>query len=118
MAEYLLPYTESLTIEQKQSMFEIRNIMTKIPNNYPKSKLKIKCSCGEIEIMEHIYQCENYRRDKEKSKLEYKKIYSGHIKEQIEVFQEMKECLKIRENLKITEPPSDPNVIRCASSIG
>ena len=118
MSEYLLPYTESLTIEQKRSMFEIRNKMTNIPNNFPKSKLKTKCSCGEIENMEHIYQCENYRLDQEKPKLEYKKIYSGHIKEQIEVFQEMKECMKMRENLKNTESPSDPIVIRCTSSIG
>ena len=68
MAEYLQPYNASLTIEQKRELFEVRNRMVQIPNNFPKSSEKYKCECSEIEDMEHIYRCEIYNNKEKKQK--------------------------------------------------
>ena len=38
MSEYLLPSTSSLTIDEKQEMFSMKNKMLKIPANFPKNK--------------------------------------------------------------------------------
>ena len=87
MSEYLLPTNKNLTIEEKRRMFAVRNKMTNIPPNFQKSRTEIECSCGEIETMEHIYECESYNIDK--SKISYEKIYSGNINEQMEVLKIM-----------------------------
>ena len=50
MAEYLQPYSK-ITVEEKRKIFQIRNKMTKIENNYQKGSQKIKCFCGENEEM-------------------------------------------------------------------
>ena len=38
MADYLLPYNDRLKIEEKQTMFKIRNRMVEIGNNFGKRK--------------------------------------------------------------------------------
>ena len=55
MAEYLLPWNRSLSNEQKLQVFAIRNRMIDLPCNFPINDDKVRCSCGEIETMEHIY---------------------------------------------------------------
>ena len=47
MAEYLIPYNSKLNIEEKRKMFEIRNRMTKISNNF--GNKEEKCVCGQVE---------------------------------------------------------------------
>ena len=101
MAEYLLPYNASLTIEQKCELFAVKNRMTQIPYNFPKTKEKHKCWCSEIEDMNHIYNCLLYGNDKKES-ISYNKIYNGKLEEQIEVFTIFKQKLKQREQI-ITE---------------
>ena len=76
--------------------------------------------------MEHVYKCELFNDgNNDEEKLEYGKIYLGHISEQIKVFRNMKECLEKRsefENMKSDkeeeELPCDPSLIRYYSSIG
>ena len=58
MAEYLQPKNSQLTVDGKQRLFSVRNCMTDIPNNFPKTKTRIMCWCGEPEDMAHIYNCE------------------------------------------------------------
>ena len=125
MSEYLLPSTCSLTIEEKQEMFSMKNKMIKIPANFPQNK-KIQSKCGELENMENVYKYELFNDgNNDEEKLEYGKIYSGNISEQIKVFRNMKKCLEKRsefENMKSDneeeELPCDPSLIRYYSSIG
>ena len=57
MAQYLLPNSTGLPIEDKRKIFSIRNRMIELSTNFP-SKSKIEqCVCGKIEEMEHIYSC-------------------------------------------------------------
>ena len=125
MSEYLLPSTSSLTIEEKQEMFSMKNKVIKIPANFPKNKkIQSKCSCGELENMEHVYKCELFNDgNNDEEKLEYGKIYSGNISEQIKVFRNMKECVEKRsefENMKSDnkeeELPCDPSLIHYYNS--
>ena len=53
LADYLQPYNK-LSIEEKRKIFEMRNKMTKIPNNFLNGAQKNKCFCGEDEDMSHI----------------------------------------------------------------
>jgi hypothetical protein len=55
MSEYLKPTNNQLEIIGKQEMFEVRNRMTDIPDNFPKPNLENKCICGDKENMIHIY---------------------------------------------------------------
>ena len=54
MAEYLLPFNNKLTIEQKREMFAVKYSMVDIPANFT-SKNETKCVCGETEEMIHMY---------------------------------------------------------------
>ena len=117
MSEYLLPSNSVLTVEEKRTLFEFKNKMTNIPNNFPKSDEKKICDCGSIEDMEHIYQCEIINTQSDDNILPYQKIYSGNINEQIKVFRKMEKNMKIREDMKNHESPCDPDVIRCKSVV-
>ena len=89
MSEYLLPSTPALTIEERRKLFSIRNKMVNIANNFPKSDIKEKCSCGKIEDMQHIYECEQLNTNSMDKSLRYEKIYNGNISDQIKVFRKM-----------------------------
>ena len=82
MAEYLQPFGNKLTVEEKRELFSIRNRMVDIPDNFPKGKTEFKCICGEKENMSHLYKCELLRQKKEIN-LEYEKIFNGTINQQI-----------------------------------
>ena len=43
MEEYLLPENRTLSIIEKQKLFEMKNKMTKIPSNFSKSNIKYEC---------------------------------------------------------------------------
>ena len=74
MADYLLPFNNCLTIDEKCELFAVKNRMIDIPNNFS-SKSEHKCQCGEIENMSHIYQCELYKNGKLQA-LPFDKKYS------------------------------------------
>ena len=99
MAEYLLPETKMLSIEEKQRLFQVKNKMCQIPSNFPKKDTKYYCFCGNEETMDHIYRCEMLRNGNNQ-KLEYEKIYTGTISEQIEIFRIFETNMKVRETLK------------------
>ena len=65
MAEYLQPFNNQLTIEQKQEMSSIKNRMYDIPQNFPKVDEKYTCVCGESENIAHIYNCEILSKEKQ-----------------------------------------------------
>ena len=86
MADYLLPTNKHLNLEEKRTLFALRNKMVDIPNSFSNKELKEKCFCGEIEEMEHLYECEILGNN---SEIPYDKIYSNNVKDQIEVFRRM-----------------------------
>ena len=57
MSEYLQPYNEELSIDERRKLFSFRNKMTDIPSNFPRTKNVENCWCGENEDMAHIYEC-------------------------------------------------------------
>ena len=122
MAEYLLPYSK-LSVSQKQKMFEIRNRMFEIQENFLMKEMKeTSCPCGEEETMLHIYNCEILNR-KLSSSSNYTGIFTGKLEEQITIFKRFEENLKERENLKEQSKiklnsPCDPPVICYNSSNG
>ena len=97
MAEYLQP-TCKLDNQEKQKMFEVRNDMTKIPNNFGKQML---CLCGRKESMFHIYNCEIWS-EREKKKLPYNNIYNANIKKQMRILKIFEQNIEKRnEKMKI-----------------
>jgi hypothetical protein len=113
MAEYLQPFNDQLTLEQKREMFSIKNRMYNLPENFPKGDEKYTCVCGETENIAHIYQCEILSKKKEE-KISYVKIFNGNINEQIQVYQLVRQNLEERDIIKNKmNLPCDPDVIRC-----
>ena len=105
MAEYLMPYNWKLHIEEKRKMFETRNKMTRIQNNF--GNKEEKCLCGAIEDMAHIYYCKSLNQNE--SKIIYEKIYNKNLKSQIEVFQRFMKNLETRKSVKERNSyPCDP----------
>ena len=110
MAEYLIPYNSKLNIEEKRKMFEIRNRMTKIPNNF--GNKEEKCVCGQVENLPHIYLCESY--NEKKVEISYKELYNGNLLNQIEIFRRVEKNLKKRTEIKSPCDLSDP--LNCTQS--
>ena len=77
MSEYLSPCSKDLSIEVKQKIFAMRNMMINIPANFSSSKIHFKCVCGEKEDMNHIYECKMLNRDEPLT--EYSSIYTNNI---------------------------------------
>ena len=100
MAEYLLP-NKHLNIDQQIYIFNIRNRMIHIYSNFSKNELFCLTNCGNIESMEHIYNCEKLCGTNIISKLNYEKIYSSYIKDQIEVYLLMKKNIELYELLQV-----------------
>ena len=120
MAEYLLPKNSKLTISQKQQMFSVKNRMIEISENFHGKDMDNKCSCGQLETILHIYNCETLDTG-EKILLEYDNIYNGKIEDQIRIFEKVESNLKKREQLKQKENADTPrysSVIRYLHSNG
>ena len=93
MSEYLQPFNNYLTVEQKREMFAVRNKMINIPANFS-SKSESKCECGKKEDMQHIYDCEKYNENK--PSIQYEKLFHGNLKEQVSVYEKISENLEKR----------------------
>ena len=98
MADYLLPFNNKLTIEEKCNLFAVRNKMINIQSNFS-SKCEVKCECGEKETMNHIYECKLYNNDR-KTTIQYEKVYNGNLKQKIEIYKKFKENLVKKEELR------------------
>ena len=99
MAEYLTPSNSKLTIKQKQKMFEVRNRMLEISENFQGKEISAWCCCGASETMSHIYNCE-ILNDRNQPNLKYEGIFTGKMKDQITIFEKFEENLIRRENIK------------------
>ena len=75
MAEYLLPGYENITIEEQRNIFSIRNRMVEINHNFPSTKKKEICQCGEEVTMKHIYICKYLGENNETNKPKFEEIF-------------------------------------------
>ena len=118
MSEYLQPYNEELSIDERRKLFSFRNKMTDIPSNFPRTKNVKKCWCGEHEDMAHIYECKMLNI--EENLIPYQKIYCGTISEQVQIFRRMSKSIENRENMlkQENESPCDPDGSAAICSIG
>ena len=80
MADYLLPFNNKLTIDEKYNLFAIRNKMINIQSNFS-SRCEVKCECGEKEFTKHIYECKLY--NDRKTTIPYESVYNGNLKQKI-----------------------------------
>ena len=104
MTEYLLPFNNKLSIEQKREMFAVKNAMINIPANFT-SKNETKCECGKLEDMQHIYECEQFNN--KTPEISFRKIFEGNLKQQIEVYKRFAHNMKNRGKMKQISHPSD-----------
>ena len=98
LADYLQPYN-NLSIEEKQKIFEMRNKMTKIPNNFLNGAKKTKCFCGEEEEMAHVYEC-NILSSNKSIQIEYEEIYRNNPMKQKEILQRFERNLEKRQKIQ------------------
>ena len=99
MAEYLMPNDQNLNTENQQYLLSIRNGMVNIPVNYGS---KAQCICGKNEIMKHIYSCENLNNEKEE--VNFEKVYTGTLTEQIKILKRFRNNMEKRTKLKTIIP--------------
>ena len=105
MAEYLMPNEANISITDQQYLFAIRNRMINIPSNFGSVS---KCVCGQNEDMKHIYNCEKLNQEKESFKFE--KIFTGSLKEQVEIMKRFRNNIEIRNKIE-TNTPCDHSLI-------
>ena len=110
MSEYLLPSNQELTINGKRKLFAVRNGMIDIPSNFPNTNVKPICICGQTENLIHIYNCKLLGKTKKEEFFE--KIFTGSIRQQLKVFNQLEENLEKREQILASQnlpcDPSDP----------
>ena len=93
MAAYLSP-NNSLNIKEQRKIFEMRNRMTNIPANYSEKSVNI-CVCGQIENMNHIYECKYLNN--EKIEVNYSNIYESDLKDMKIIVNRFETSMKERE---------------------
>ena len=73
MAKYLSPGDTNLSIIDKKEIFAIRNKMIQIHGHFSdRNFLKYcKAGCPEIETIEHIYHCETYNNNEERTNFKH-----------------------------------------------
>ena len=104
MAEYLMPFNMKLNIEDKRKLFEMRNRMTRIENNF--GNKEEKCICGAIETMAHIYYCKSLNQNEPETP--YDRIYNGNLKSQIEILKRFEKNLEVSKENKYPRDLRDP----------
>ena len=97
MAGYLMSNNTFLKIENKKELFSYRNKMVNIPAHYKSRNENIMCQtkCGEIENMEHIYNCQILNNNiTQRGK--YENIYNGSLGQQVNIYKKTRENIEKR----------------------
>ena len=108
MSQYHLS-NNKLEIQDQKKMFELRNRMKNIPDNYPsKHKEKSNCICGEKETTEHIYNC--MKLDNTEIKVKYENIFEGNVRNMKIILNRFERNMnKRKENLHVIQNCDPPN---------
>ena len=80
--------------------------MIDLPCNFPINDDEVRCSCGEIETMEHVYNSNS-------GDILFEKIYNGtitEIKEVLRKFNEKIEKRKLTKQQNKSKLPCDPTL--------
>ena len=93
MADYLMPNYENLSIEDRRRIFEIRNRMLPISDNFPVKNVEEKCWCGGKEDTRHIYNCWKDVHDKD----DFEMIYTDNLPKLVKVYKTFEVMFKRRE---------------------
>ena len=113
MSQYLQP-NDQLEIKEEKKIFEIRNRMTNIPGNYGNQK---ECECGEIENMEHIYECK-YLNGNE-ILVEYENIYKENLRNMKSILNRFEKNMEKRqENSHVIQKCDPPDPVLWGSGNG
>ena len=80
-------------------MFGIKNTMVNISASFPKPNTEYRYFCSQKEDMKHVYNCELLNEGR-KPNIEYERIFTGNISEQIEVFRIFEQNMERRETMK------------------
>ena len=88
-----------MSISQKRRIFEIRNDMVDIPENFSSHLIETPCICGEREVMSHLYYCD-FLSENKSEKVLFERIYNGNLSEQIKVYNRFEENMEVRERIK------------------
>ena len=101
MQKYLKPNSESIQIEDSQSIFKLRCNMMQVKKNYKNLYETHECrACGvNDETQEHILRCKILMEGNKKINRmpEYKKLFIGTVKDQLEISKVFRENMKILE---------------------
>ena len=114
MAEFLLPTKSKLTISPKQKMFSVKNRMIEISENFHGKDMDNKCSCGQLETILHIYNCETLDTE-EKTPPSFQTNSPAVHKTYKSILQSHVQTLKTLKN--IDWPPIGPDWPAVSSSI-
>ena len=71
--------------------------MVQIPNNFPKSETRAQWSCGKIEDISHLYNC-NISNEEMNPSEKYENIYSGTIPRQTVILKKFEQNTEKRKN--------------------
>ena len=63
-------------------MFSIRNRMINIKSNFKQRRKEENCICGDIETMEHIWNCKLSNTEIKQNE-KYENIFNGNLTQQI-----------------------------------
>ena len=107
MEEYFMPHNDKLSIQEKQSLFAVRNRMINIGNNFGKMEICKKCNMNED--MEHIYVCKYL--NEQQNKIPFGKIYTGNLNQQNQILRIFEKNMNERTKMKTKQNhPSDPSL--------
>ena len=74
MAEYLMPNSVKISIEDQRNIFSIINRMVMIPSNFSANISTDKCICSFEEDMKHIYECEYWNEENKNEKIPFEEV--------------------------------------------
>ena len=95
MADYLMPNSSGLTVSEQRYIFNVRNRMIYLPENFPLKQKTTNCACGDLEDMRHVYTCTYWNTEKEE--IEYDRIFTDNISQLAKVYKRFQQNYQKKE---------------------
>ena len=102
MQKYLQPNTTYITQQESQLIFRLRCRMTQAKVNLKGKYDTLECGACQLEEenQEHILECSELNKNRNKEKVRYEKIFNGTVEEKLEIAKLFEENFKVLENLR------------------
>ena len=91
-----MPNSSGLTVSEQRYIFNVRNRMIYLPENFPLKQKTTNCACGDVEDMRHVYICKYWNTEKEE--IEYDRIFTDNISQLAKVYKRFQQNYQKREN--------------------